>query len=1058
MAVANNLSYQVLVSPESGGAVKLASKNTNGAQEDDGFYRKVQGFSFARTSSPDGKTFYFKKNDGTSNYRVNDTTDINTTYTYLDFEIKNTTGTSKQFCFRNIANLFEYRGNLTGEDASLDETYKNIILDAMRISIQVEGEEKGQTGDSDNPTDPLIVSRNPQTYNPVDSLDGRSSTTITYNNTNSTAVRYHSMKYHEYIPATLQQPNPEQHPLFISNAEDRPSGEAVDRVSVRIWFDEKDKVYAGLDSEAKKNCDKALEAADITVNFSLVSDTIDYDAIYFDDYAFSNKVGSEGKFVTDEKEADGYSVYLHAFSNKESGDGFKNFKMTKTSTNETPANRWVVSVPLDYVVNGDGDEQNYLTKRESTAPTKWDDTYFYYGNADGTEILYKWNFSNLPANKYLEVVDDTDPESGYSKKLSDRSSYFRNLGVVRDSSNHNSDDEPIVGFLQYDRYDGDNPMQLTYVRDEATALTGEAYNTSAAEGALNYQYISAEAQKNYNIQRTVQKEVSGGDGTVSFDYSALINKLTNGGGVGNLTEDQLNLLDRITYFDVPSGWNLIFRSYNDTNNHTSDTDQKRATGQTCYYVGNFTDGQIQTLSTAPNIGYGVTLDSTYLPASSSTDGWVRVYFFKSTQLDGTDQYKWGDYTVHRVRITVSSYNNQNAWVDDRYGITITQGQTPENGSAGFSLKDAIVNGDGVSTYTDKNGGSGGGTVIETETLYQRYKGGLYLNLRNSDSYESSAMKTISTYYDPESERFMAYVPQPWLTGGMDVHYNELSGYYDVDSDKLRWTTGAASADSENYTYTLLGYTDEHTVAELNSSGVSVGSGVGTWDTVRRIEYNTELLYTGIGSDYVYKTGVSENLYPMVPYADDDLYYKFFAFVPITGLDAQHSNHNLRFKRFVSYQADAGTGIWYPQEDVTEREMTYYAVDSAAGENGAVSANRGWFHVAVFVDGTFDNIVYDTLCNAGAVNGASLTCAQDNGTTAELIYNNVVTASVSGNSVTTVPGTNVTQIGNSRWVVPLSNTTKYVHFRWTPYPATNTQFEYEVDLSKGIYCVVTEADS
>ena len=996
MAVAHNLSYQVLVSPDAGGAVKLASKNTHGEADDDGFYRKVQNFCFAKTSSPDGKTFYFKKNDGTGGYRVGDTTDINTTYTYLDFEIKNTTATAKEFCFRNTNRLFEYTGHLSGDDATLDTTYEDTILDAMRISFEV------VSGDSGNPSDPLIVSRNPATYTPINSTTPTTST-ITYDDSSTTAVRYHSLEHHEYNEPTQLEPEPEQYPLFVSDASG--SGEATDRIAVRIWFDERDAVYSALSSEAKANCDKALHAAEISVNFLLVSDTIDYDAIYFDDYAFSNKVGCEGKFVTDEM--DGYSVYLHAFSSKETGDGFKNFKMTKVKTDETPANRWVVSIPLGNVVDGSGEGLNYLTSNTSTPPTKWNNTYFYYGNAAGTEKLYQWDFNTLPSGKYLEIVD-ADDDSGYEKKLSDRCSYFRNLGVVRNSENYNNSGLTVEGFLQYDRYNGEDPMQLTYLRDEATALTGASYNNSVENGALNYRYISDQAQKQYNVFHT---ETTTGEGdTIIMDYSSL--------------DNYSSIKGRIYYADVDIGCKVMFRDNTQSSPEQQTNDMTAENGKT-YWVGNVLNDQQQVLQ-INNGSYGGYSFSN-LPSLPNDAGKYRVYFFKSESLDS----KWPSNGVIVKQTSGGQGNNDDIWMNTLYGDT--------------------------SFYKP-----GTGTVTTEVVDYQRYKGGLYLNLRNGENYETDERKTISTYYDSQAGLFMVYVPHSWAwdnnSTGFDIHYNELDGYYDCAADKLRWASGVAG---ESDTFTLLGYSDANTVAELNDSGVPVGSGVGTWDSVRRIEFTTELLYSGTGATLVYKTGTSASLYPMIPEADDDLYFKFYAFVPESGLSSQTTNHNLRYARYNDYTDNNGTGIWYPQENVTSADMTYYAIDSTAAANNAQSENRGWFHVAVFVDGTFENIVYDTLYGTGAANGALLRYAEEDNTTSTLTYHPVVTTTVTTSGgethVNAALGTNITKIGNSRWVVPVSSTAEYVNFLWTPYPDTNTEFDYTVDLSKGIYCIVTEAN-
>ena len=65
LSVANNMNYQVLVANDSAGNATLTDNEYNVEEGDGGFYRSVRYFNYARTSSADGKTFYFPKRNTT---------------------------------------------------------------------------------------------------------------------------------------------------------------------------------------------------------------------------------------------------------------------------------------------------------------------------------------------------------------------------------------------------------------------------------------------------------------------------------------------------------------------------------------------------------------------------------------------------------------------------------------------------------------------------------------------------------------------------------------------------------------------------------------------------------------------------------------------------------------------------------------------------------------------------------------------------------------------------------------------------------------------------------
>ena len=637
-------------------------------------------------------------------------------------------------------------------------------------------------------------------------------------------------------------------------------------------------------------------------------------------------------------------------------------------------------------------------------------------------------------------------------QIKEKTSYFRNRGVVRSSAEQAQDKGPIEGFLQYDRNNTNadknaDPMQLVYLRDRATALTSQPYNASdTANNVLNYQYITNSATGTYDITKTITTETQGSSSggnqgqTINPSYSGLVPN-------ENLNNYQVNAFwDRIFYADVPAGAKLQFAVTNSAfNTNDSSLVQKRtmsnydatnnkavptAVDGMCYRFYCTAEGQEQRNYSTSISGSSNFQDGNYkfdnLPGlGSNSDNWVRVYFYYVDYNNcwGTLQNDGAPY--------IHTWDYENAGT---------------NSVPDYVTMTSIRNATGYTVSGSGSGSSEPSTTTE-EVQYSRYNGGVYLNLHNGSSYESSAKKTVSMYYDAGAELFKAYVPRSWLSSGYDVHYNQLQGYYSLGSDELRWSTGEAVRTDPGYVYTVLGYSEANTLSVLAAGAV----GVGTWDNVRRMAYSTELLNLTSGGSQVYKTGVSSALYPMVPDPDDDLHFTYWAYVPESGLASQSTNHALRFARYDSYSSGTLFGVWYPQENITYKETTYYAADSTAtDDNSASTAKRGWFHVAVFVDGTFENIVYDTLYSTKAVNGAKLEYSIDNGST----YQSIVTTSVSGSSVTANESADMFRIGNTRWVVPIGADTRQVKFRWTPY--SGTQFDYNVNTEVGFYCVVTES--
>lgn len=974
MSVANNLYYQVRVAQDSAGNVELAVDNNSGASQsaddstkkyaDTRYFRSVQNFNYAKTTSPDGQKFYFRTTGGTNTYRAGDTADYNTSYTYLDFEVNNTTGTPKSFYFRDAdilsVDFDEGVQSVLGENESTDD-FEDTILKAMRISFF-----------ADN--DPFSLTQ-------ILSLNGSAAESVFFPDDDmsqeSTEINVPSYPFSDFVYDSEDENVPA---LFSSD----PDGADEDKfkVSVRIWFEERDSSYLNAirTPEAKAKFDSILNYAKISVNFYLVSDDVDYDTVYFDDYAFSHKSDSLGKFVTEENSA--YGMYLHVYNSKLGG--FTNYRMAKDTSNSIEGIRWKTVVPIPYVVDDStkDDQGNitqgtnkYLTSSNVADNSKLANAYFFYGTAasgtaEPTAVMYKWS---LPGT--LSITGNVPTGSPNDFVITDATKYFRNLGVVRSAVDQTSQ---IPGFIEFDRPTtgsaNDDPMQLVYLRDRATGLTASGYNVSDTS-SLNYQYIT----------RSIHDVSSVGSTTVSFDTSGI------------------DHADDIYYADVPAGAYVIFH-HNNYQHQTLQTGWQAQDG-VCIYP--------TTPASVNDKNYNYEVYDVNLPAlNDSTGQMVRVYFYNALGWSTPIQ-------VH-------------TW--------------------------------GVANTGDSQGGSISNMTTNTVTSDTFRSDGVYLN---DSAGETAATKTVAMYYDGTAGEFKAYVPTRWLTNGFYTHYNTLDAYYSLSQDKIRWNTGAASSyNSTDYRYTVLGYSGASTVSavtesttiESNEVTAASVSGVGTWSDVREMRFGTELIDTkydsnealvgNISSAYRYKTAITSGEYPMIP-VNDGLYLTFLSYVPTDDLANQSKQApKISFKRYTSYNNGSAAGTWIPDESITNDETVYYPVDP----NGdtTLQTPQGWFHVAVLVDNTFDNLIYKTVLGSDADANASISYSYtETGT-----YNQI---SHSGNNGDIKPY----RIDNQRWVVPMkSGGTIHdtVYFKWSPYPATNTEFVYAHDTAYGIYCVVTEANA
>ena len=916
MAVAKNINYEILVSTDAAGNVNLTRE---GNEVDDGFYRSVEHFSYAKATTPDGSHFFFKRPaslglSGAAAYRSADTADYNISYTYIDFILRNTTGVTKGFYFNPGAHTsmfsIENRSDLNNIDTTVFTGYtaEQVILGAMRLSFSKDGD-------------------TPSVY----SLDAHSSTSPVdaAGAANSTVLTTTRIADKEYDDSDLS-----REPVFESQYTD-----IENTIEMRVWFDENDSVYSNLTTENKTIVDNVMYAATIALNFQLINDTVPYDQVYFDDYAFSDT--AVGKHVTRENAA--YGMYLHVYNNKL--DDFINYPMSISSSSTDAAVRWVTSVPLPYVVEGlltTTTPASVTDKNSVVHSNVFNESYFYYGTSDGTAtptaIAYKWP---LPG---AFTVTDRDSD-GTNDKITNN--VVRNLGVVRTSGNYSTavvydSTEPVNGFLQFD---SDDAMTMVYFRDRATALTGGTYN----------QDDSGNVASGFITDSRTSVPLSGG----SVNYS------------------------KIYYCDIPStsvGINFSIGSGGGTDQTTNITTFRDGN---CFHLTSSTSGghRVAAVTTA------VTLPTA---ASEGLSGVKRIYFY-----DDHATIHWEDPKIYNWNDSLASYP----------GVTMQSVTAPSD----TRQVDRV--------YVNRKSASDNGTAA---------------------TQAATAKTTVQLVYDTTAQLWKGYVPASWLTSaGTYFHYNGKNTYYDDSTENIRWNAGAASQyNGTDYIYTALGYTNAQKLGSLTG-----GAGVGTWTDVREISFATELIDTKVSPSYVYKVGTGAGQYAMAP--ADSLLLTFKAYVPATdALASQSTNHSLRFTRYAAYNSGTVTGYWYPQENITDDELIYYATDAAASSD-ANTADHGWFHVAVFVDGTFENLVYDTTRGTeGASSGGYLAYSFDGSA-----YTNIA---VNG-------GADLYSLDTTRWAIPMHGY-NYIWFKWAPYPSTSTVFIFTHDTTYGIYYVVTEASA
>lgn len=437
------------------------------------------------------------------------------------------------------------------------------------------------------------------------------------------------------------------------------------------------------------------------------------------------------------------------------------------------------------------------------------------------------------------------------------------------------------------------------------------------------------------------------------------------------------------------------------------------------------------------------------------------------------------------------------------------------------------------TITNYNGGSNfqimnaQAALSHSQHLYLVYANN-YNNATLANNFSSDVTKrTAAMYYDTSAQIFKSYVPTGWLTGNTGVSFTYCpGGVFTANGATLRWWDASPQVLGTGYTFTALGYSNRYNNDTLGGIGYTASvfngsdgflKGVGTWRDVEQISFSTELIDNLSGANAHdggkrYFVGVSEagnysqGYYVMIPDASNMV---FSAYIPSTQGSTTPGVNFVRMSTVKSSSANNTTGpsaYWYGnrrENSYGDDYTTFYPVQVVDTAASPAVYNRGYWNLSVLVDGTYENLIYDTLTDGAydANDDPVSTYAPIVTPGTKTVEVNNVPTEVNHDSVDYTPRNNYGLLEYSydgsdyitladdtddtmdncldryRFYVPAEDQA-VVYWRWTPYAgytitftsegtsktvnAAATQFEYTHDVTdataNGIYLVVTEAPS
>ena len=458
------------------------------------------------------------------------------------------------------------------------------------------------------------------------------------------------------------------------------------------------------------------------------------------------------------------------------------------------------------------------------------------------------------------------------------------------------------------------------------------------------------------------------------------------------------------------------------------------------------------------------------------------------------------------------------------GVGIWQDDDGENTMTLLKFRDMST----AVTTTSYNGGSNyqimnAAADADNHTHYLVYANDTNDDATIANNFSAAVEnKTAAMYYDSDEQVFKSYVPSGWLAVGSGVSFTYCpGGVFSKEGATLRWyydgdDTAPTTLGGE-YIYTALGYSNKYDNSNSNLGGIGYVSnfysgsagylkGVGTWRDVEQIKFNTELIDSDIDPAYRYYIGItdsySKGYYAMIPDATN---MEFSAYVPSTQGATTPGISFVRLDAAKESNDDTTPGVfWYG--NVRGTHSTFYPVD-CDDDDATVDYTHGFWNVSVLVDGSYENLIYDTLTDGATLNGDPVATYAPVVTTGSTTTQGSVDYSARGNYGLlefsfdnqnwhtvcddtsddyrcTDSGYYAKMLDRYRFVVNAENHS-VVYWRWTPYKgytvtfygdydstnevyvsktitAADTQFSYTHYVSDasetGIYLVVTEAPS
>lgn len=433
------------------------------------------------------------------------------------------------------------------------------------------------------------------------------------------------------------------------------------------------------------------------------------------------------------------------------------------------------------------------------------------------------------------------------------------------------------------------------------------------------------------------------------------------------------------------------------------------------------------------------LTGCYFAYGTSVGSPTYTWYLNQKPVDGTDEFIYNAYSRYKVE---SSYYGSGCW-NDRSTMQLMQ------------FKDNAT----VLVADSFNRSSSNFKVINQYPVD-------HLFVNNMATYNASGTahyNTAGMFYDSTNEVFKSYVPQTWLSGSVYFRFNlDNNGYSGIDFGFNAGTP--AVSNGTDYVYTALGQDENYTLAYYNNYNAASGNGnyiapgFGTWGDIEQIYLNAELIDYDIKATDRFKVSIAgtdidsnaNESYPLIPDASGLVYT---AYIP-SGSGVNTSPF-LKFVRTQYVSANRFTTVnarWYTAARGSSN--TYYPVTISSNADSS-DTTRGYWNLSVLVDGTYENLIYDTLTDGDGQ--GKLEYSFDG-----LTYNPLMEDSSTAGS----PSTDDNRISAYRWYVPCNSAGETVYYRWTPYygaddtfgTGDDTTFVFTHNTASGMYCVITEPEN